>query len=720
MATQYLVGPSRPYTTIQAAINAIPNTMTGTGIHEVIVDAGAYNEQVIIDNVSTFQDYVILRAATGSEHKGIYNTGVRIINPFEPLFCDSFWLRVSDVQIFSSRIDSTFFGVRCTSCIFTNILIFATNISSASIGIQYRSATHSAGTGQFTTIFINCGVISQGPLAPINGVQQANTGPDGIMYNCFTYNCSNGFLQTASNREKLTLFNCWANRTAYGGSFGTASSNNASTDSSAPGLNPSINQTLANFAFTNVSVYDFHITNSSSLYNVGINKSSIFTQDIDHETISLWPIGYDAGREVNIPTMASSPWKNQNKPHNQIKPAEAPELEFLEPEDSPELDKTISAREAKVPIIQTLKPSASSPLSQSSSKVSEAKPPSIQTLNQGAPSGKASNGKSYKNGFVSAIPETGGYNSSGLGTGNRLFITSESLGLNKSFDERVQVGARGGKSRATQVAEPSGKIEFAFRSNDVIPVLMSHFQTRVGTTPAVGTTYYEFYTAKTKTNLIGSAFGTGTYGASGDAFSVSLYKAFEGTGYHFQKGLCDRLSFSLLAGDEATIGADFKFSTATVTGTTGFRTGSYSTLPAYPSFAGTISIPSFEVVEIKFECNNNLKSFQPVGYNGYQYNFGRHVVSGRVTVDRSKSILASVGSMLGTEAISIYGTLFNSQVDKLEFELPNCRLDDYALNSTDSIVTIPFHAYESENGLTPAIKFKVWTTGYSATTFQPN
>ena len=72
--------PPTSYATIQAAIDAIPNNLSGQGVQTVQIDSGLYSESLLIDGFSnaSASNYVFLRAKPGHLHGGRHNKGVRV------------------------------------------------------------------------------------------------------------------------------------------------------------------------------------------------------------------------------------------------------------------------------------------------------------------------------------------------------------------------------------------------------------------------------------------------------------------------------------------------------------------------------------------------------------------------------------------------------------------------------------------------------------------
>lgn len=124
------------------------------------------------------------------------------------------------------------------------------------------------------------------------------------LYNCNTYNCNTGY-SVNSTSFKTTAVNCLgynhaanANYVDFaGGTFFQNSTNNASTDATAPGTSALINQTSGNVNFisttsTNSNFLD--LNSGSTLLAVGTNNplSGIYLDDIRLRTrTGTWSIG---------------------------------------------------------------------------------------------------------------------------------------------------------------------------------------------------------------------------------------------------------------------------------------------------------------------------------------------------------------------------------------------------------------------------------------------
>lgn len=344
-------------------------------------------------------------------------------------------------------------------------------------------------------------------------------------------------------------------------------------------------------------------------------------------------------------------------------------------------------------------------------------------------------------GFIAIVPETKGWGSAVFTEGKYIYADSESLQLNKEYIERPDKITYGrsmkASSRVSGVQKPGGAITYQFRSDDSLHVLMSHFQQYIGTNVgAVGTALYTFVPTKGEPNWGGSAFGTGTYGAAGgDMYTVGVYKKLFNTSsnggtnaFAFTSGVVDQLELTLTAGQDAKLVPTFKFydvNAGTVLGTnrdpnnTVF--GSYSAKSSFMSWNGTLSFAggNLDITSIKITSKNNTEDRQVLGRkNPSKYPFGRFLISGSLELDFPKDGMKYIGSMLTNEGFSITGSLYNGANDYLTFNLPTCKYAPFEVNfaggQSETTFSVPFVAYESEDGVTSPFTVQVGCYGWGS------
>ncbi len=344
-------------------------------------------------------------------------------------------------------------------------------------------------------------------------------------------------------------------------------------------------------------------------------------------------------------------------------------------------------------------------------------------------------------GFLAIVPETKGWGSSVFTEGKYIYADSEALQINKEFIERPDKITYGrsmkASSRISGVQKPGGAVTYQMRSDDSLPVFMAHFQQYIGTNVgAVGTALYTFVPTKGEPNWGGSSFGTGTYGAAGgDMYTVSVYKKFFNTsqnsgtnGQRYSSGIVDQLEINLTAGQDAKLVPTFKFfdvDAGTVLGTqldpSNTVFGSYSQKSSFMSWNGTMSFAgnSIDITSVKITSKNNTEDRQVLGKkNPSKYPFGRFMISGSLELDFPKDGVKYIGSMLNNGSFTVTGSMFNGVNDFVTFNLPNCRYAPFEVNFAggqgETTFSLPFVAYESEDGLTSPVTVQVGCYGFGS------
>lgn len=345
------------------------------------------------------------------------------------------------------------------------------------------------------------------------------------------------------------------------------------------------------------------------------------------------------------------------------------------------------------------------------------------------------------NGFVWVQPEDKGW----LGTstairGQFLYADSESLGINKDIRERPNKITYGralkSSTRVMGKQSPGGDIEFQFRSEDLPHILMAHYQKFIGTAfgTAAGSCQYTFVPEKGIPNYTGgSAFGTGVYtAAAGDLFTVTVGKKFFNTTQNggtnaqlFKSCVVDDLEFKLDANDDAKLKASFKAGNVDV-GTAialndNSALGSYSVKPSFESWSGTIFYDggTLELNKLSIMSKNNLDERLVIGkLNPTNYRFGRIEVSGSLDLDMPFDGMKYFGSQLSGSSFAITATLYNSANDWVTFNMPKCCFKPFEAQlkgGAETTFTLPFVAYESDDGSTAPITVTVQTSTWGST-----
>lgn len=347
-------------------------------------------------------------------------------------------------------------------------------------------------------------------------------------------------------------------------------------------------------------------------------------------------------------------------------------------------------------------------------------------------------------GWMAVVPETLGWGSQTFTAGNYLHVDSETLQINKEFIERPEKITYGralkASSRISSLQKPGGAMTFQARSDDAIPILMAHYQNYIGTWVGgtlgtlLGSVLYTFTPSKNEPDWSGNTWGTGTYGAAaGDMFTIGVYKKFFNTTDYsgtnamaFKSGIVDQLQMTLTAGQDFKMTPTMKFyhvDAGTALPTTrdpnNSTFGSYSTKSSFISWNGTLAFAggSLDITSITINSQNNTEDRQVLGrLNPSKYPFGRFLVSGSLELDLPKDGLKYVGSMLANSAFTITGSLYNGALDYMTFNMPACRYNPFEINfangQSETTFSIPFVAYESEDGGTAPIIIQVSTVGW--------
>ncbi len=349
-------------------------------------------------------------------------------------------------------------------------------------------------------------------------------------------------------------------------------------------------------------------------------------------------------------------------------------------------------------------------------------------------------------GFIAILPESAGWQgTSTLIRGNPLFADSESLQINLDIKERPGKLTYGRALKASNrvIGEqvPGGDVEFQFRSDDLPPLCLAHFQKYIGIAyggagSLVGSAQFTFVPEKGVPNFTGSAFGTGAYtAAKGDAFTVGVVKKFFDTSANggtnsqwFKSCLVDELMFSMAAGEDAKCKASFKAGNIDMgtaipsTSNPNSSFGSYSSLPSYEFWTATLAWGggTLDVTKLEWSSKNNMEEYRALGSrNPSRYRFGRYDISGSLDLDFPYDGLKYFATMVGGSSFAVTATMYNGTSDWVSFNMPNCRLKPIEANlkggDQETTFNLPFTAYESENGSTAPITVVVHTLTYGST-----
>lgn len=286
-STKYLVPSS--YATITLAEAALPGNLSGLGIQCIEVTAGTYNESVAIAGPTnpSASDRIYLVAAVGSEHKGSFGAGVVITNStgFYIVSPQVDYCYIRDIVGKHSNAGQTGFNsFGRTNTVYERVL-YKNEGDATNRGFVLNGDGETA---------ILC--VAWNPMATSSADGfQTNTSGTVSYYNCVSSGFLNSFRRVGGT---LNAYNSIGIKYAGGGGsdFVSISSANylASSDASAGGISPLINQSGGDFNFVDVSTGNFHYASASgNMYNSGVDQSGVFTVDIDLQTITTWMRGVD-------------------------------------------------------------------------------------------------------------------------------------------------------------------------------------------------------------------------------------------------------------------------------------------------------------------------------------------------------------------------------------------------------------------------------------------
>jgi hypothetical protein len=267
---------------------------------------------------------------------------------------------------------------------------------------------------------------------------------------------------------------------------------------------------------------------------------------------------------------------------------------------------------------------------------------------------------------------------------------------------------------------PSCEITWQPRVDDILPVLLAHFQ--IGTAFAGGT--YEF--VRVDKNLTfttnGSNWGTHPYSINVDVFyGNSLVGGGTGAnGYRFFNGIVDKLTFNNAYGEDLKVTANIKFLTGSrFNFPSGFNgaplgIGSFSEYSQLVDWVGTVA-PAGEAANINVDnaelsFNNAVAERSKLGQRGWnRFPLAQHwMAEGNLGMEfnRDLNIIAEGTSNSGTfEWVQAAGNALRITYHNFVY-----RPTDPNVTDGQSVVDIslPFRAYPSKTGGTSCV-FRVYT-----------
>lgn len=338
-----------------------------------------------------------------------------------------------------------------------------------------------------------------------------------------------------------------------------------------------------------------------------------------------------------------------------------------------------------------------------------------------------------------------------LTRGNYLDVDSDGLNINaeiKERDSKIAGGRFGLPSAMTEEGEkPAGNIAFQPRSDDILQILMAHFQCvdydEDTLADGWGTGTFTFVPITDTPDWVGSTWGTvnrTTYAATtGDVYPVSMDKIFGyglstgtvGNAFQFTRGIVDVLKFTQDASEDLKMDANFKFRTfalGTYTETDSkppCSYGSYSVKSRYTSWNGTIvykyanTATTLNVQSWETTLDNKTADQTRIGNKGYtHFPFsGRPIHEGKLDLEYDD--VGFITSMRDNGSAYFEILYKNSAIDWMLIQQPNIKYKTFeptvSGGDTQIDVSIPYRAFTSENGGTPATIIKVCTAFHTFT-----
>jgi len=337
-------------------------------------------------------------------------------------------------------------------------------------------------------------------------------------------------------------------------------------------------------------------------------------------------------------------------------------------------------------------------------------------------------------GWINIREDAGWSDEAGTQEGYYLKAKELTVDSGQEFIENddLIVNGRGYKSstRIKGASKPVASINSQIRSNDFAMIAMSNFQMYTGTVES-GTAEYTFVPSKCSPKFVrGSGYGTGGYTSdAGTLFTVEITEKLNcettGNGQVIQGAFCDELTFNAELNESVMVNASMKgrdfdeIDLGTATDPDNSTYGSYSSNAAFSHFSGTLSFAGqtgYIVSSFSFTHANQTEGRIGLGsINPVKYSWGKSQVTGEIAMDLPDDATLQLGSMLSDTEFAITGTWYNSAHDRITVSIPRAKRQPFAIQhaSGEEVMTqtIPFRAFESEDGDTAPITMLITTTG---------
>lgn len=313
MSATYTVGDGKTYSTIAAALAAVPTNLSGQGVQRIEVYAKAAGYAETIDGIGPFtnpsaSDYIEFVAMV--PHTGKKDTGIVLDVGSGSVANHIILVAYTRFHGFCVKCTSTYAGQ--TNRIFyltqSNIKIYDNIIYGIDVSGQSCTAINTSGINEiYNNVVFDIGLSS----SVGNGIVIASNGSAGnpheinnnTVYNAKTY-CFNG-----SSKVYMNVKNNYAGHdgsgtdyNGFGGGTGVVLDYNIDSDNTDTGTNSLHNKSGAN-QFVDKANGDFHLKATADCNRSGLDLSSKFTTDYEGQTRVNWNTGAD---EYGTPEQALS------------------------------------------------------------------------------------------------------------------------------------------------------------------------------------------------------------------------------------------------------------------------------------------------------------------------------------------------------------------------------------------------------------------------------
>jgi hypothetical protein len=258
-----------------------------------------------------------------------------------------------------------------------------------------------------------------------------------------------------------------------------------------------------------------------------------------------------------------------------------------------------------------------------------------------------------------------------------LFVDSESLDYGAQFKEYDQklLGVREVPSTTFSITQyqPKGPITFQPRVDDILPILMSHFQncvksgtgtyifSRLPISPDFGSTGAGVFSVGYNGTIAGT--GTNAYGINLDLiFANSLSVGTKANGIRFTSGFADSLTFSQKYNEALQVTCDFKFNEGSLYAyPTTFLPltayGSMSESNQFVDYLATVALTgrTWEIDSYEGKFVNNSGDKTKLGKRGFvRFPFGRYVADGSFDLELQDDLAVTAAGQSGSLTANFY------------------------------------------------------------------